>query len=222
MPKRLPDPINAQELFRTGEQFYYAAKIYRNLPPPVWMPGFSAYVILSAFSVEAYLKVLAQLERGTPPLEGHSLLDLFGDLTSKSYRRVARDWERRIKKERGPQPSSVGGKFAGFPDFPTKFRPALIVSSKAFIEWRYGEASVPKGWMLDGAQDELREATLELKPEWRPTMGPMLVLNPEAQLAKAEGNRPNVAPGSAILNPKAPAFNVAVRRRSNPKDGGFS
>jgi hypothetical protein len=215
MPKRLEDPIDAETALRRADSFLFTVRFLGRQPMEIMAAMMQGQVLCDAMCTELYMKILAQLERGTPPLEGHNLKFLAGDLSAKSYRRMAKAWR---KHHPGVKKLKIPDEFPKNLKWPTKFDDALALSAKAFIDFRYGEKEGVQWWQIGGVADELREIILELKPEWRPSGGPRTALDPKPDLAKTKDNQTVRPVGSAILNQKPPAFHIKVGRVSNPKD----
>jgi hypothetical protein len=183
VPQRLEKPIDAESALKKADSFLFTVRLLGNQPMPLMAMTLQAQVLSDAFCTELYMKILAQLERGTPPLHGHNLKFLAGDLSAKSYRRIAKAWR---KGHPDPRKFKAPDDFPKQVKFPSKFEQALNQSAKAFIEWRYGDSEEkPLWWTLGGVPDELREIILELKPEWRPSQGLRAALNPQPDLTKA-------------------------------------
>jgi len=214
---RLPLLIDAEESFKRGDSFLLAHSFMESQPVEILAPCSAAHVTISAFCVEIYMKVLAQLERGEPPLGGHDLKRLAHDLTFGSFRRIERAWKMANKeslKHRNRVPD--------WARIPAKFDEALRRSAKAFVEWRYGEGSDLRSWYLGGVSEELRAIILERKPEWRPLSGPRALLHPKTEPAETEQNDVLATFRWAIMNRKPTPFNFSSRERPSPAPGDSS
>jgi len=218
MPKRLEDKIDAEDWFARADSFLLSNRVIETLHMEVVAACTQGVVVCGSCAVELYLKVLAQLERDTPPLHGHDLKELAHDLTGPSYRRLERAWLKecapviKMAKEKANDPQWAG--------FPTEFRKALAASAKAFIKWRYGEAGIVHGWYLGQITNELRNIILELKPDWRPSDRGRALLDPKTNLAKPKDEQFLRPMDWSILNNKPAAFDFKIGRGPKPKDGG--
>lgn len=95
MPReRLKEHIDEEAFFAKADSFLLSINILGAQPPLLMAQCLPTLVVCSAFCVEAYLKVSAQLERGEPPLGVHNLCSLCDDLTPKSRKRVAQAWRK--------------------------------------------------------------------------------------------------------------------------------
>lgn len=208
MPKRLDQKVDAEELFIRADGLLISARIiqlYNLQVGAVCAPG---TIMCASCAVELYMKVLAQIERDEPPLWGHQLNALARDLSAKSYARIRKAWlnlnAEPIKLAKAKHPE--------WTRFPTTFEIALMRSAKAFIDWRYGDTGAPKSWCLDQITQELRNIIIELKPEWRPSAGARVILNPETDIAEAKRNGLVGPMDWSKLDNKPAAVKVQIRR----------
>jgi hypothetical protein len=215
--QRLSDPINVENMYRKGESFHFAARYIQRGGLQAMGGGWCAWPTNMAFACEAYLKVLAQLERNEPPYDTHNLRDLFHDVLPATQRELRRKWLKAngsmLKQKALPPPIKIKNA--------KTFEEALDLSAKAFVDWRYNDEN-PNHWQLGSLPEIVREHLLTMKPDWRPYKGLLAtILNPHADFVKPEDNiRASVPlPGFANLNRKAAPIRFTIRRSTDPKDG---
>ncbi len=170
MPKRVKHPIKPESLYQKGESFHFTAHYLNQQPMEVLGPAGFAFVTCMAFACEVYLKVLAFIETGRQPLETHHLWFLFEELPPEMREAIDREWTTKCLE--GLQVRS------NHPDIPAElkrspqsFRQAMEQSSRAFVDWRYGDSDGKvMAFHMIGLAPILRAMILERKPEWRKSM----------------------------------------------------
>src|SRR4051812_19508839 len=108
--QRLAEPINAENMYHKGESFHFAARYLQHGGLASMGGGWCAWPTSLAFACEAYLKVLAQLERNEPPYGTHNLRDLFHDVLPATQRALRKQWLKRDGKmlKQKPFPGRMG------------------------------------------------------------------------------------------------------------------
>lgn len=193
------DKIDAEELFMRADGLLLASRVIKLFNPSIGAATAPGSITCSSCAVELYLKILAQLERDEPPLRGHDLKELMQDLPRSYFLRFRKAWY-----------ASFGGKAKidevrrdpEWAEFPATFEDAVAGSAQAFIDWRYGDTSVPKAWYLDQITQELRNAITELKPEWEMKEGGRILLNPKTTPAQVKESGILMGMDWAALNNK--------------------
>lgn len=196
--QRLSDPINTENMYRKGESFHFVARYLQHGGLRALGGGWCAWPTSLAFACEAYLKVLAQVERNEPPFSTHNLRELFHDLLPSTQRELRKRWLKRDGKMLKQKPLPM----PGIAKHAKTFEEALDLSAKAFVDWRYNDAS-SSSWQLGSLPEILREHLLMLRPDWRPFAGVVAsILNPHPDFIKPESEKPPPVfpPGFRPLN----------------------
>jgi hypothetical protein len=217
MGKRLDEMIDTRELFSRGVEFISAANILQAQPPQVFVRVIPPVAVCQAFGMEAFLKVLAQLERGEPPLEGHILTALFNDLKPSSRRRIERAW-RKENEAKFKKINSTGPEWAR--DFPTTFQKALERSSKGFVDWRYPKPGRRPAFFLHPAQEELRLMILEMDSTLGAKDAARVRINPQTGLAEPKNDGAQLPVRIRVIDGQPAPIDIKFRRRPDPKDRG--
>lgn len=220
MPDRHREKLDALALFRRAESFYFTVHFLRSQHITVQGQGSFALMTCAAFALEAYLKVLSQLQRDGPPLEGHNLRELFHDLSLETQKVARRMF---LKAEGGPAEMKKRAReyqrqMPSYMKMPQSFEEALDLSANAFIEWRYNSTK-PCHFHVGILLGYMRDEILKLEPDWRPYKGhPLTILNPHPDFAKPQDEESR-KPVFEVLKPKPAAPNARTRNGPNPKDG---
>lgn len=218
--QRVSGEVDPRQLFTKGESFYFTAAYLMTGGLSVLGPTGFAAITCMAFGTEVYLKVLAHIEKGEPPLDTHNLRNLFHDLPTQTQREIRREWLRRHAKELKKKMFDDGQPAP--PNFksPKTFEEALDLSAKAFVDWRYPQTK-GHGWFMSGLPPLVRERILRLRPDWRPPEGSSLAsLNPHPDFVKPQDEITRIPLGFRPMKNQPPAINLNIRRSTDPKDGG--
>jgi hypothetical protein len=182
--QRLSDPINPPNMYQKGESFHFIARYLQRGGLQAMGGGWCAWPTSLAFACEAYLKVLAQLEHNEPPFPTHNLRELFHDLLPATQRELRKRWLKSDGKMLKQKPLP----FPGMAKQAKTFEEALDLSAKAFVDWRYNDAS-SSSWQLGSLPEILRNHLLILEPDWRLFEDSAVsMLNPD--LIKPKSERP--------------------------------
>ena len=215
---RLTNIINAEDFFARADSFLLAERVIEIFDVQVVAAAAQGVVVCGSCAVELYLKVIAQLERNGPPLEGHDLEKLVRDISGESYRRLKLAW---LREAAEPIKTALANRHdPQWKNFPVTFEEALKQCSEAFVEWRYGNGGLTSGWFLSQITNELRNIILELRPDWQPTQLGRTVLDPKTNPAGGKNQSFLRRMDWSKLENKPAAFNVEVRRRTGPNNSG--
>lgn len=157
--------LDADTWFEYADQFQLAALLLlASRPVCEHGPLARPHIVLKAFSTEAYLKSLIELEgKIAPPV--HNLHALFQKLDVKSKRVIRRRWNadyaprlRQLRKQKDRPRVKV----------PISIEGVLKQSGDAFVVLRYMPKGGEAAFTIMNLPLIVREHILTLRPEWRP------------------------------------------------------
>lgn len=122
-------------------------------------------MVLAAFASELYMKTLIGLEGKAIPRQ-HNLEKLFGQISAERRSRVEFHWNENVRRN---EHQFADGDRNLKTKLPRALNLALSRGAKSFEELRYAyEQRSPEGaFVLGNLPVCLREAIVEIKPEWR-------------------------------------------------------
>ena len=164
--KRLGHDINVESWFQRGSNFYIAyLRLMRE--PQLMLQA----IVLCAFVIETYLKILKAVEGEARPLKEHNLLDLFDDLSDASKDAMDAHWVMIFHETLSHQAMLMEAE----PELAALFEPrtmrnALHEAQEAFVSFRYGADENPTGPITTGfgafaMPDILLSQILGLRPD---------------------------------------------------------
>jgi hypothetical protein len=159
-----PRDIFAHAGFYHKSSALLSSEIVKDMPREAHTEFVFPQVVMSAIASEVYLKCLHAIEsQGTVPKD-HPLDKLFGGLSVATKQVVKKHWNAMAAQNPIFKTSSARPGKRPKHDMVS----ALREGGLAFMRYRYAyEGKQLKAYSLGSLPDVLRDAILELKPEWR-------------------------------------------------------
>lgn len=128
------------------------------------VPTLIPHIVLYAFAIELYFKCIITIESGDP--WGHSLLELFNQLSTSSKDRIGVLYQSNLDSD-----DNIAGIKSIAPDYKFGLIDCITESSDTFVKWRYHYEDQTIRAVHAGtphARIAARGLILELKAEWEP------------------------------------------------------
>jgi hypothetical protein len=151
----------------------YTSDTLSAAPPgvPVSVPTNMPSIVLSALSLELYLKCLVAIERGGDYPYDHEIVNLFNLVSTPRQKRIKDLFDEEFNRNpimvyMREQVANKNGSTLDKKDLTLKG--LLEGANNAFIEWRYAFEGVTRmsGVSTQPVRDAVARTILEIKPEW--------------------------------------------------------
>jgi hypothetical protein len=166
-------PLNPEEMFKQGCFFDIAAMILdhdtairawrgRRQGMQVYLPTLIPTAVNSCFSIELYFKCILVIENPSAMPYGHSLLQLFNNLSANVQKRIEHFYGELLAKD--PIFPVVQ---THFPNADYSLLAVITESSDCFTKWRYVyEEPSAEGHRAGNVRGAARNAIIEMRPAW--------------------------------------------------------
>lgn len=158
-----------------GDQFHFAMTIFGRQGDADFPNLATPFVTCASFALEAYFKVLANIERRLLPLHTHNLKHLFADISDASQRRLEAEWSATALPRLARQMAD--------PNLPRDmprvqtFQQALEMAATSFVDWRYATRKDNRFFHLPDLVPMARRVIVDQRPELGRTRKRMVPLD---------------------------------------------